>query len=246
MRLRLTIERSEYMQHWLDKLTDLAALQGDETVLKEALAHLAEQAGFSGYAYLHIRPGHTIAASNYHPEWQQTYFERKFEAIDPVVKRAKSRKQAFSWSGEQERARLSKAERAFYAKAADFGIRSGVTIPIKAANGSMSMLTLASDKPTLDIECDIDAVEAAAAVGQLHARISFLSLTPDAQSSISLKPKEAAYLQWISVGKTMEVAADLEGVTYNSVKSALEETKKRLAIHTMPHLVALAIRAKLI
>lgn len=234
------------MQHWLDKLTDLTAFKGDATVLKEALAHLAEQAGFSGYAYLHIRPGHTIAASNYHPEWQKIYFERRFEAIDPVVNRAKSLKRAFSWSSEQDRHRLSKVERAFYAKAADYGIRSGVTIPIKAANGSMSMFTLSSDNPTINLERDIDAVEAAAAVGQLHARVSFLSLSPDAQSSISLKPKEAAYLQWISVGKTMEVTADLEGVTYNSVKSTFEEAKKRLKIHTLPHLVALAIRAKLI
>lgn len=33
------------MQHWLDKLTDLAALRGDENILKDALSHLAEQAG---------------------------------------------------------------------------------------------------------------------------------------------------------------------------------------------------------
>ncbi len=44
----------------------------------------------------------------------------------------------------------------------------------------------------------------------------------------------------------MEEAADIEGVKYNSVKSKLEETRKRLEIHTMPHLVALAIRAGLI
>ena len=44
----------------------------------------------------------------------------------------------------------------------------------------------------------------------------------------------------------MEEAADLEGVKYNSVKSKLYETRKRLEIHTMSHLVALAIRAKLI
>ncbi len=118
------------MQHWLDKLTDLAALRGDETVLKDALSLFAEQAGFRGYAYLYIRPGHTVVASNYHPDW--------------------------------------------------------------------------------------------------------------------LDPKEAAYLNWISVGKTMDEAADLEGVKYNSVKSKLEETRKRLQIHTMPHLVALAIRAGLI
>jgi LuxR family transcriptional activator of conjugal transfer of Ti plasmids len=234
------------MQHWLDKLIDLAALRGDETVLKDALAHLAQQAGFSGYAYLYIRPGHTIASSNYPPEWRAIYFKRKFEAIDPIVNRAKSLKRVFTWSGVDERRRLAKEEQAFFDQAADFGIRSGVTVPIRAVNGSTSMFTLASDKSSIDLERDIDPVAAAAAVGQLHTRMSMLPLTPDAQHPAWLDPKEAAYLNWISVGKTMEEAADLEGVKYNSVKSKLEEARKRFQIHTMPHLVALAIRAGLI
>ncbi|WP_421459882.1 autoinducer-binding transcriptional regulator TraR [Agrobacterium tumefaciens] len=234
------------MQHWLDKLIDLAALRGDENVLKDALTHLAHQAGFSGYAYLYIRPGHTIASSNYPSEWRSIYFKRKFEAIDPIVNRAKSMKRVFTWSGEDERRHLSKEERAFFGHAADFGIRSGITIPIRAANGSTSMFTLASDKSSIDLERDIDPVAAAAAVGQLHTRMSLLPLTPTAQHPAWLDPKEAAYLNWISVGKTMEEAADLEGVKYNSVKSKLEEARKRFQIHTMPHLVALAIRAGLI
>lgn len=234
------------MQHWLDRLTDLSATRGDENILKQALAHLTKQAGFQGYAYLHIQPGHTVASSNYHPEWRETYFRRNFAAVDPVVRRAKSFKQLFAWSGEQNRHRLSKAERAFYAEAANFGIRSGITIPVKAANGSTSMFTLASEKTMIELERDIDAVAAAAAVGQLHARMSFLPLTPSEQHPAWLDPKEAAYLHWISVGKTMDEAADLEGVKYNSVKSKLEEARKRFQIHTMPHLVALAIRAGLI
>jgi LuxR family transcriptional activator of conjugal transfer of Ti plasmids len=234
------------MQHWLDKLVDLAGIRGDESVLKDALTHLAQQAGFSAYAYLYIRPGHSIASSNYSPEWRTIYFKRKFEAIDPIVNRAKSVKRVFTWSGEHERRHLSKKERAFLDHAADFGIRSGVTVPIRAANGSTSMFTLASDKPSIDLERDIDPVAAAAAVGQLHIRMTLLPLTPSSQHPTWLDPKEAAYLNWISVGKTMEEAADLEGVKYNSVKSKLEEARKRFQIHTMPHLVAMAIRAGLI
>lgn len=234
------------MQDWLDKLTDITALQGDESIIKQTLGHLANEAGFGGYAYLHIQPGHTLAVSNYHPEWRSVYFEKKLAAIDPVVKRAKTLKQAFVWSGDQDSRRASKPERAFYAHAADFGIRSGITVPVSAANGSMSMFTLASERPALDLDRDIDAVAAAAAVGQLHARLSLLPLTPSAQYPAWLDAKEATYLKWIAVDKTMEEAADLEGVKYNSVKSKLYETRKRLEIHTMSHLVALAIRAKLI
>lgn len=38
----------------------------------------------------------------------------------------------------------------------------------------MSMFTLASGKPAVDLDREIDAVAAVTAVGQLHTRISFL------------------------------------------------------------------------
>lgn len=234
------------MQHWLDKLTDLTAIEGDQSNLKDALAGLAEQIGFGGYAYLNIQPGHMLAISNYHPEWQSVYFERNYSALDPVVGRAKSMKRTFTWSGEQERPQLSKGERSFYAHAADFGIRSGITIPVKTANGSMSMFTLASEKLAIQLDREIDAVAAATAVAQLHARIAFLQATPSVEEAAYLDPKEATYLRWIAVGKTMEEVADLEGVKYNSVRVKLAETKKRFNVHTTTHLAALTIRRKLI
>ena len=234
------------MQHWLDKLTDLTAIEADQGNLEEALAGLTEQIGFGGYAYLNIQPGHVLAISNYHPDWRSLYFERNFSALDPVVKRAKSLKRIFTWAGEQEIPRLSKTERSFYSHAADFGIRSGITIPVRTANGSMSMFTLASDKLVIDLDREIDAVAAAMAVAQLHARIAFLRATPTVENAAYLDPKEATYLKWIAVGKTMEEVADLEGVKYNSVRVKLAETKKRFDVHTTTHLTALAIRRRLI
>ncbi|MGZ2478774.1 hypothetical protein ACVI1N_007131 [Sinorhizobium medicae] len=46
------------MQHWLDKLTDLTAIEGDECILKTGLADVADHFGFTGYAYLHIQHKH--------------------------------------------------------------------------------------------------------------------------------------------------------------------------------------------
>jgi LuxR family transcriptional activator of conjugal transfer of Ti plasmids len=234
------------MQHWLDKLTDLAAIPGDESILKLALATFTQQIGFAGYAYLNIQPGRSTAISNYRQEWQSDYFTRGYLAIDPAIRRARSLKRAFTWSGEQQMQRPSKAERAFYAHAADFGIRSGITVPIKAAYGSLAMFTLASENPKIDLDREIDPVEAASAVAQLHARINLVDPNPSVEEPIGLDPKGAAYLGWIAVGKIMEEAADLEGVKYNSVRVKIAEAKKRFDVHTVTHLTAVAIRRKLI
>ncbi|SSC64680.1 autoinducer-binding transcriptional regulator TraR [Ciceribacter selenitireducens] len=233
------------MQYWLDKLTDLAAIPGDEGILKLALATFTEQVGFAGYAYLNIQPGRSIAISNYHQEWQTNYFKRGYLAIDPVIRRARSLKRVFTWSGEKT-SRPSTAERSFFVHAADFGIRSGITVPIKAAYGSFAIFTLASEKPAIDLDREIDPVEAASAVAQLHARINLADPAPSVEEPTALDPKGAAYLSWIAVGKTMEEAADLEGVKYNSVRVKIAETKKRFNVHTLTHLTAIAIRRKLI
>lgn len=158
------------MQHWLEKMTDIAAIEGDECVLKTGLADFAGHFGFSRYAYLHIQHKHITPVTNYQRDWRSIYLDKKLAALAPVVKCARSRKQVFAWSGEEDMVRLTKDERAFYAQAADFGIRSGITIPIKTAKGSMSMFILASEKPALHLGRDVDAVAAAAIVGQLHAR----------------------------------------------------------------------------
>jgi LuxR family transcriptional regulator, activator of conjugal transfer of Ti plasmids len=234
------------MQQWLDKLTDLTAIETNRKNLEEALAGLTEQIGFGGYAYLSVQPGHTFAISNYHPDWQSLYFERNYSALDPVVKRGRSLKKIFTWAGELDMPRASKAERSFYSHAANFGIRSGISVPVRTANGAMSMFTMASDEPTIDLDEKIDAVAAASAVAQLHARIAFSRATPTAEDAAYLDPKEATYLKWIEAGKSMADTATIEGVKYNTVRVKLANTKKRFEVSTLTQLTGVAIRRKLI
>ncbi|WP_292437228.1 autoinducer binding domain-containing protein [Mesorhizobium sp.] len=112
----------------------------------------------------------TYAVSNYPNEWQQRYLERDYKNSDPVVKPARARMEAFTWAAESPR-KVSSQARRFYAEAGDFRIRSGITIPIRTAFGHMSMLTVASRKPSLSLERDIDQPAAVTAVALLHAKL---------------------------------------------------------------------------
>lgn len=234
------------MQEWLDRLTDLAALRGDQHMLKEALQDFAERTGFGGYAYLSMQPGHCVAVSNYHSDWQAEYFRRNFKKIDPVIRRALTFKRAFSWSAEGERPRLSKKERSFYALAADFKIRSGITIPVRSAFGGFATFTLASEKTVIDLKREIDPVAAAEAAAQLHARIQFADASPSAEESRRLDPKAALYLNWTAAGKKQGEIADIEGVDYDSVRVKLRDTRKDFDARTIAQMTAVAIRKRLI
>lgn len=234
------------MNRWIDKLTDVTAIANDEAFLKEALAALSIELGFDGYAFFHDGPGNTYAVSNYDERWLSIYFDNNYKAIDPVVRRARLVGRAFTWSWEKFKSYLTAQQKDLYAVSADFGIRSGVTIPIRGPNGSISMFTLASGKADIGTNEDIDAVAAAAAVGQLHARIAQLRTQPTCHEAALLTPKEARYLRWIEAGKTVDEIAEIEGVKYNTVRINLENAKRRFGVYNITQLTAIAIRRQLI
>ncbi|WP_313760383.1 transcriptional regulator TraR [Rhizobium sp.] len=230
------------LAHWLDTLLDITAIARDQNTLKSALSDLAERFQFSGYAYIDLRFGHTLAISNYHPDWQHHYFHNNFKLLDPVIQRAKKLRRAFSWSAETDTASMSKRQKEFFANAADFNIRSGITVPVALPNRGTAMLTLASSKPRPAIDGEIDAVMAASTVAQVHARIQALQVTPSVEEPFHLTPKEVIFARWLELGKTVQDVADVENLKYNTVRKTLEELRARYDLCNNTQLVALAIR----
>jgi len=229
------------LAHWLDTLLDITAIARDQSTLKSALSNLAERFKFSGYAYIDLRFGRTFAMSNYHPDWQRHYFQNNLKLLDPVIQRAKKHRRVFSWSAEKDTGSMSKGELAFFADAAEFNIRSGITVPVALPNRGTAMLTLASSKPQ-QIDDEIDAVMAASTVAQIHARIEALQVTPSVAEPFHLTPKEVIFARWLELGKTVQDVADVENVKYNTVRKTLEELRGRYDLCNNTQLVALAIR----
>ncbi|MFK4772108.1 hypothetical protein ACI3K0_29235, partial [Rhizobium sp. ZW T2_16] len=84
------------------------------------------------------------------------------------------------------------------------------------------------------------------AVGQLHAHIEHLRVRPTIEEQVYLTPKEATYLRWIELGKTVDETADLEQVKYSTVRITLDGAKERYNLTNNTQLVGLAIRRGLI
>ncbi|MCA1443765.1 autoinducer binding domain-containing protein [Ensifer sp. IC4062] len=215
-------------------------------MFKEALGDLARELGFDSYAYLNLQPVGTFAVSNYPTEWQTRYFGKKFDEIDPVVALARSTMRTFSWSSESSRVWKSRHIRQFYRDADDFGIRSGITIPIAVAFGRVAMLTIASHKQSLSLTKDIDPITAATAVALLHARIEQANIMPTAKLEVRMTAKQALLLKWSAEGKTMRAIATIENMTYHNVNFHLNNARKALNAGTLPQATALATKLKLI
>lgn len=234
------------MQTGFQRLIDVSSVASTEASLKEALPGLVRDLGFDCYAYLNVQPVRTYAVSNYPAEWQTRYFDRDYTHIDPVVSAARAKMQAFSWAEGNPRQVRSKAVRSFYTEAGDFGIRSGISIPIKTAFGHMSMLTLASNKPSLSLEKDIDQIAAVTAAALLHASLHHHDAGPTAARSIELTAKQALCLRWSAEGKSMRAIATIEGMSYATVNFHLNNARKALDAASLAQATALATKVRLI
>lgn len=227
------------MDGWFEKVIDASAIASDETSLKAALSKLAKELGFERYAYLNLQAAESFAVSDYPQEWQERYFARSYSMIDPVVTFAKRRMVTFSWDSSAGGRKPSKALRRFHSEAAEFGIRSGVSIPIRTGFGHMAMLTLATAASSASTH-DIDPIAAAATVAQLHARLALQRSVPTVQTRIHLKPEELLCLRWAAEGKTARMIAQIEGMSFGNVRFFMENAKSALEAVSLPQATATA------
>lgn len=233
------------MNQWFERLTDQVALSHDETMIKAMLERLSREQGFKAYAYLNLKAEFQSAISNYDVEWQQRYFDKAYASLDPVVQNARGRHEAFTWSNDAS-LKLSKPRRTFYGEAAEFGIRSGITIPIKVAFGHTIMLTLASDSVNFPYEPAVNPALAAAAVAQLHSRLERIGAEPTCQTPIRLKAHELTCLRWSAEGKSMKAIAIIEDMSYSNVTFFLRNAKAALGATTLAQATAIATKLGLI
>lgn len=234
------------LKTWFHKLTDIAAVARTEDVLKGALPSLVQELGFEGYAYLYVEPVRMHAVSNYAQEWQDRYFSECYRHVDPVVQTASSTMRAFTWSAPAPRECKSKKIRSFYSEAADFGVQSGISIPVRTASRHMSMLTLASSKPSLSLDKDIDQIAAVTAVAFLHATLEAQHIRPTACMNCQLTARQALCLKWSAEGKSMKDIAVLENLSFATVNFHLNNAREILNAASLAQATAMATKLELI
>lgn len=235
--------RVQILDEGFNDLMEASDLAQDERAIKQALRNFAAAAGFNRFAYLNVRAGDVRALSNYPAEWQDIYLNSNYAAIDPVVTLAKRAMHPFSWSQSEHAGSTLEAVR-FFGEAADFGIRSGVSIPVRGGFGRTALLTLASDRPSAVAEVR-DAVHAITAVAFVHVHLNRLLRSPHS-TTIELTPRQSLCLAWASMGKTTDEIADLLGISERAVRFYLRGARDRLGATNTTHAVRIAVKKNLI
>ncbi|TCR97873.1 autoinducer binding domain-containing protein [Rhizobium sp. BK418] len=233
------------MKKRLDDLIDVLSLSTDERSTHHALLSFAEQCGFDNFAYVNVRAGDTEAFSSYPQEWQDIYFANQYQTVDPVITFAKRLLKPFHWSAPLWWS-SSPEERKFYAHARQFGIVSGLSMPIPTEFGRTAILTLASKLPDFRFEGAIDDIRAATATAMVHTRLKGADPLIMRRPDVSLSVREKECLGWAARGKSMSLIADILGIKKVTVRYYLDHARRKLEANTTSNAIYLATRRGLI
>ena len=211
-----------------------------------ALQLLAGELGFEWCAYLDAYGTDVRGISDYPLEWVDHYLTRDFSIIDPVVRTAKELGKPFTWSVDQMPIRVSKVQTSFMGEAADFGIRSGVSIPIPSGFRHTAMLTLASSNGALDSRTIGDDGIARDAAIYLHAFAKIRGPAFLHGPDFRLSPQEVKVLAWCKRGFCAADIAEFMGLKEPSVRFHMQGARRKLGANNIQQAIGTATDHRLI
>ncbi len=240
----------KWTEHLFQEFVDaLSTARGDEEFERVA-TRAANGLGFRWFAYLRLADGLPQLVSSYPKSWTSRYLRLRYQALDPVVQRAHAENAAFSWgTGGLIRPR-SKAERGFFDEATVFGIKSGITVPIRGGFGRIAAFTLATDDPQMQperlLEGSKDLLHLIGLYFHTHLAQGLRRVSEVAESASDLSQRERQCLAWAARGKTIAETAVLVGVAPRTVAFHLENARRKLDAVSIAHCVAQAMRRGLL
>jgi len=206
--------------------------------------------GFRWFAYLSIVDSSQKLISSYPKSWTSRYLRHRYHRLDPVVLRARAEHAMFTWGASSGSTRPRNREQSrFFEEATGFGIKSGITVPIRAGFGRMAAFTVATDdalmEPDLLLATSNDIVQLLGLYFHTHLRGRVPANQTRREGQI-LSQRERQCLAWAALGKTVSETAVLVGVTARTVAFHLENARRKLDAVSITHCVALAIRRRLL
>jgi len=187
---------------------------------------LAQKLGFDSFLYgAHIpvsqaRP-HEVVIPAYPDGWMDCYQVAGYRRHDPVISHTLRSVRPAIWT--EGFFGATRESLKLYHDAADFGLRTGITLPLRGANGEVVMFNLASsEKERHDKFFTAERVGAAQLLAasmhetliDVHVRDNIdLPLPPH----IALTPREKECLMWAAEGKTCWEISCILGIAERTV-----------------------------
>jgi len=214
----------------------------------EALADLqsATEKLRDKYAIAHVvyhwvnSAGERFGAGTYSSEWVDRYLEMDYLRMDPVIFGCFQRFTPVDW---KELDWSSKAARAFYSEAVDYGVgNQGYTIPMRGPNGQFAIFTVNENGDDAYWEKYIednarDLMIIAHEFNKKALEFEAENVTP----AISLSPRELSAMTYLAKGFSRAQAADELAISEHTLRVYIEAARHKLGAINTTHAVARAL-----
>ena len=217
--------------------------------LRKAGSEILSAYGFDQFTYHELSPSDTPATafyiSTYDPAWVRHYIDREYRHIDPVLNMARNAVVPFAWPSDQVMKRRTRYHH-FFAEAADFGVKSGITIPVHGPGHRLSLLNGTVDQPRHQAMDHFNAYRHSLQIVAmtLRARVELLR-EPDI-SQITLSERQRECLLWTARGKTAWEIGEILSISERTVVFHLQTINRKFGVFSKHMSVVRAIMHGLI
>lgn len=239
------------MENTFQEFVDSIQTADDPNAFERVATRLTHRLGFQRFAYLSLAGDNAMLISSYPKTWTSRYFELGYQQLDPVVLRARVERDLFSWGGAARAPGGDRAQRQFFDEATSFGIRSGITVPIRGGFGRFAAFTLATSEREPDLSRSVgewrDIIHQAGLYYHVHvaARLEAAPV-PQSHAAGELTQRERQCLAWTAQGKTVADTAVLVAIAPRTVVFHLENARRKLGAASIAQCVAVALRRGLL
>ncbi len=188
-----------------------------------------------------VRP-QLIIISGYQQDWWDHYNEQGYLGIDPVIDYCTKNTLPVQWHQLDSNALQNKQVKKLMAESTDFGLSSGISLPVHSPNGEFAMLSFASDRPADENESRIEQLNPQLMMLAYHIHEASMRIFRTGSESIAdLTRREKECLLWAAEGKTADETSMILHISESTVRFHLNNAAKKLNVHTRRHAIARAI-----
>ncbi|MFK4259154.1 helix-turn-helix transcriptional regulator [Agrobacterium tumefaciens] len=220
-------------------LIDSIAAATSRGALDHAFRQFANSFEAEMFAFVVARATSIDAICNYPQPWRERYIAETFIRIDPVMTTAKRVQGPFTWSAEGLHC-SSPEEAMVLHEASEFGIRSGVSIPVELPYGTFTMLTLASNRSSIGLDFKRHLAPCAVTACMAHRILNSTSKDRGPSKSADLTMRQLQCLVWASHGKRANETACILGISESAVSFHIKEARKRLNAKSISEAIRIA------
>jgi DNA-binding CsgD family transcriptional regulator len=187
--------------------------------------------GVPGLAKDWGRPNDTgMLLTSYPDGWQEHYRRRSYHAEDAVILHGRDAIRPFHWGDAAHLRSLKPSARRLFFEAKDFGIVSGITIPVHGPNNRSGLFSVSGPEPEQpEIDVGQPAFRALLTVAQVvHSRVLQWRADQPERPSVKLSEHERLCLIWTTQGKTAWEVAQIIGRSKATVEFHLRRAAGKL------------------